>query len=280
MKKRSKVKLRVVIAVVVALISFFGISQYASSPGTYKKTIASLDDKKGTATGLAASATAASVAVSAIPSDVATPIADELAELSSYFIIILGAIYLEKYLLTIIGYVVFKLLIPIVCCLFIIDTVKENEQCRSIMRKLVSIGLVAILVIPGSEKVSTLIQSTYDSTIQETIDTVSETIEVEEDEEGGFSAIWSKVKGGVTGAVDTVKDTLNNFIEAIAVMIVTTCVIPIITMLFFIWAIKSILGVNINIPEKENLMIVKKGIRKKQKRENSLTQSDCEYPIE
>ena len=90
MKKMMRVNWRVMIAIVLSLVSFFMLSKYASSPETYKKTIASLDDKKATATGLAASATAASVAISAIPSDVATPVADELAELSSYFIIILG----------------------------------------------------------------------------------------------------------------------------------------------------------------------------------------------
>ena len=136
------------------------------------------------------------------------------------------------------------------------------------MKKLVTIGLLALLVIPGSDKISSIIQATYDTSIQNVIDSVPEEIEIEEDEEGVFSAIWGKVKGGVTGAVDTVKDTLNNFLEAIAVMIVTTCVIPIVTMLFFIWASKSILGVNINLPEKEQLMLVKKGIQKiKQKDE-------------
>ena len=262
MKKMMRVNWRVMIAIVLSLVSFFMLSKYASSPETYKKTIASLDDKKATATGLAASATAASVAISAIPSDVATHVADELAELSSYFIIILGAIYLEKFLLTIIGYVVFKFFIPVACILYIIDTVQGSEIFRNIIKKVITISLVVILIIPGSEKISTLIQATYDTSIQETIDSVSETIKIEEDEEGGISAIWGKVKDGVSSVYDTVKNTLDNFIEAIGVMIVTTCVIPIITMLFFVWVIKFILGVNINLPEKGQLMIVQRGMTK------------------
>ena len=262
MKKMMRVNWRVMIAIVLSLVSFFMLSKYASSPETYKKTIASLDDKKATATGLAASATAASVAISAIPSDVATPVADELAELSSYFIIILGAIYLEKFLLTIIGYVVFKFFIPVACILYIIDTVQGSEIFRNIIKKVITISLVVILIIPGSEKISTLIQATDDTSIQETIDSVSETIKIEEDEEGGISAIWGKVKDGVSSVYDTVKNTLDNFIEAIGVMIVTTCVIPIITMLFFVWVIKFILGVNINLPEKGQLMIVQRGMTK------------------
>ena len=62
--------------------------------------IQSLDDKKTTALELTAAATAASAAITLIPGDAGTPIADKLADLSSYFLIVVCAIYLEKYLVT------------------------------------------------------------------------------------------------------------------------------------------------------------------------------------
>ena len=79
--------------------------------------IQSLDDKKTTALELTAAATAASAAITLIPGDAGTPIADKLADLSSYFLIVVCAIYLEKYLVTITGLAAFKLLIPIGCIL-------------------------------------------------------------------------------------------------------------------------------------------------------------------
>ena len=80
-------------------------AKYTSSP-TMKinaHAIQSLDDKKTTALELTAAATAASAAITLIPGDAGTPIADKLADLSSYFLIVVCAIYLEKYLVTITG---------------------------------------------------------------------------------------------------------------------------------------------------------------------------------
>lgn len=102
-----------------ALLSFCVIAKYTSSP-TMKinaHAIQSLDDKKTTALELTAAATAASAAITLIPGDAGTPIADKLADLSSYFLIVVCAIYLEKYLVTITGLAAFKLLIPIGCIL-------------------------------------------------------------------------------------------------------------------------------------------------------------------
>lgn len=93
--------------------------KYTASP-TMKinaHAIQSLDDKKTTTLELTAAATAASAAITLIPGDAGTPIADKLADLSSYFLIVVCAIYLEKYLVTITGLAAFKLLIPIGCIL-------------------------------------------------------------------------------------------------------------------------------------------------------------------
>lgn len=55
-------------------------------------------------------------------------------------------------------------------------------------------------------------------------------------DDGGKSSFWSglvdKVENTVTGAKVNLENTLNRFIEAIAVMLVTSCVIPILVLLF------------------------------------------------
>ena len=43
----------------------------------------------------------------------------------------------------------------------------------------------------------------------------------------------------------TAENVLNRFIEALAVMIVTSCVIPILVLFFFVWVTKLILGVDL-----------------------------------
>ena len=41
---------------------------------------------------------------------------------------------------------------------------------------------------------------------------------------------------------------LSKFIEAAALLIVTSCVIPLAVILFFIWIIKMLIGIQVTIP--------------------------------
>ena len=47
---------------------------------------------------------------------------------------------------------------------------------------------------------------------------------------------------------ESARNSLSNFIEALAVMIVTSCIIPLLVLLFFLWLVKLILGVNVELP--------------------------------
>jgi hypothetical protein len=227
--------------------------------------IQSLDDKKTTALELTAAATAASAAITLIPGDVGTPIADKLADLSSYFLIVVCAIYLEKYLVTITGLAAFKLLIPIGCILLSLCFGFKKDLGRTIACKLVLFGLAIYLVVPVSVRVADLIDATYGASMENTIASAKQAtdeIKGEADtqsqgssssDDGGKSSFWSglvdKVENTVTGAKVNLENTLNRFIEAIAVMLVTSCVIPILVLLFFVWLVKLVLGVNITLPQ-------------------------------
>lgn len=53
---------------------------------------------------------------------------------------------------------------------------------------------------------------------------------------------------GVSTATANVENVLNNFIEALAILLVTSCLIPILVLIFFVWLVKMLLGLNIDIP--------------------------------
>ena len=77
--------LMAMVPLIAALLSVFVISKYASSARSDAQTIASLDEKKTTVMELTAASTAASAALTFIPGDGATPIAEKLADLESTF---------------------------------------------------------------------------------------------------------------------------------------------------------------------------------------------------
>ena len=47
---------------------------------------------------------------------------------------------------------------------------------------------------------------------------------------------------GVSTATSNVENVLNHFIEALAILLVTSCLIPILVVIFFIWLVKMALG--------------------------------------
>ena len=274
-EKQKKI-LFALIPIVIALLSFFVIARFTSSTEFNAKTIQSLDDKKTTVMELTAASTAASAAITLIPGDVGTPIANKLADLSSYFLIVLCAIYLEKYLVTITGYAAFKILVPIACVFFSGYLLWRKEILRVVAQKFLLFGLAVYLVIPASVKVADMIETTYASSIESTIETATQTTDEIESETGEsgqvddkssneksqsdsdsdskenaggfFSGLFNKVQEGVSTATANVENVLNNFIEALAILLVTSCLIPILVLIFFVWLVKMLLGLNIDIP--------------------------------
>ena len=283
-----------IVLLLVAILSITVVGKYASAPENHQKTIASLDEKKQTVMELTAASTVTSALITLLPGDTATPIAEKMADVSGYLLVVLCAIYLEKYLVTITGYVAFTYLIPIACGLWIFNLIFANATVRKLAAKLAVFGIAIFLVVPTSVKISDLIGDTYQAQIQETIDEAKNTQNILENsdmvndtgeaetgtgtteaaaantqektnsESGSVSNIfdWAKdafssAKDSVTNVVENVtisteelvqkvENSLNHFIEAVAVMIITSCVIPMLVLLLFFWMVKIVLDVDLS----------------------------------
>lgn len=224
--------------VVVALVSGFPLREHFSAPETYADTIATIDEKKANVLGLVASSTALSAAITAIPDDAGTPVAEKLMEVSGDLGIVLSVLYLEKYLLTIFGLAAFGILVPAACAL--------------LAAKLVALALVILVTIPASVAVTRMVDDTYTDSVAP-VEEVAETQPDERSEEGGSPLDFvlnlpNMVADGLTSITDGVLDQVNALIEWLAVMIVTSCVIPVIVLLFFLWVANAILGIDVSAP--------------------------------
>ena len=58
----------------------------------------------------------------------------------------------------------------------------------------------------------------------------------------------NSVKNTLSVTADSVKNMVNKFIDGLAVLIVTTCLIPVLVIVFFIWLVKLVLGSAISSP--------------------------------
>lgn len=223
------------IPIVIALISIFALSRLATSPDSFSGCAASLQDKRDDVLELTATSTALSAALSALPGDTATPIAEKLVDLSGYFLIILSALVLEKCLLAVSGYATFYVLIPIACicatAAILTSDSSRREVCKKIGIKMLAFGLAIFLVVPMSLKVSDIIEEAYTGNIENVIDDANNAADPE-----------SK------NLTQKAKEILNNFIDVLSIMVVTSCLIPIVVLIFLVWLCKIILGININVP--------------------------------
>ena len=284
-----------VILLLVAILSITVIGKYASAPENHQKTIASLDEKKQTVMELTAASTVTSALITLLPGDTATPIAEKMADVGGYLLVVLCAIYLEKYLVTITGYVAFTYLIPAACVLWILNLFFVNATVRKLAAKLSVFGIAIFLVVPASVKISDLIGDTYQAQIEATIedakstqnilensDMVNDTNETEDNGTGATGTATGNAQekensnsGSVTNIFDWAKDafssakdsvanvvenvtisteelvqkvenSLNHFIEAVAVMSITSCVIPMLVLLLFFWMVKIVLDVDLS----------------------------------
>lgn len=272
-KLNSKTIITVIALIIVAVLSIFVIAPFASSAKTHANSIKTLDEKKITVMELTAATAGSATALAAIPGDFTTPVSNQILQLSSYLLIVIGAIFLEKVLLTLTGLVAFKFLIPIACLLYAVYVFVEKDFLRNLALKLIAFGIVITLIVPVSVSVSNLIEKTHKDSITQTVEDaknaqneVNQT-EVEESQ-GDNGNIWdtvtSKVKEGISnigeGASKVIKkgeELLNKFIDAIAILLITSCVIPIVVLFAFIWLVKIIFSVNVPLP-KFNKNVLKK----------------------
>ena len=252
----SKKFLAAALLLALALVSFFPVAQKMSQPQTFSHAIESLDKKQETVLELTAASTAASAAITLLPGDAATPIAEKLADLSGYFLIVLCAIFLEKYLLTVTAGAAFRVLLLLAASLFFC-----RDTLRALSKKLALFALAVVLIIPTSIFLSDSIETTYRASIDATVESAMQTTEAigkatdenaDSEAKSGLSGLFSKVTEGVssaaTAAVDKLKHVLNDFLEALAVMLVTSCLIPVLVLVFFVWLLKLFLGVDTPAP--------------------------------
>lgn len=282
MKAQKKFHWIVAITLIaIAMVSFLFIAKWATSIKNYTWIVKTLNSMQEKALGLTATATALATGAAAIPGDATTPIANKLADVAGYMVFVYAAIIIEKYLLIITGFILFKICLPIGCIFMTIGNFihdKFKPKIFKFAKKSILLGLLLWLLVPASAWITNTINTVYTDTY--TID--SELIEnskksaeenskedssdqnTNDNTDNSDKSFWQNFKGKVedfttkaeekiSGTVTQFENALNQLIEGVAVMIVTTCFIPIGVLFAFLWIVKSIIGLNFSMPKLKKL---------------------------
>jgi|GEM_PF-861726 len=216
-----------------------------------------------------------SVGLSALPGDFATPIANELANLTSYFILIFALIAIQRVAFTILGYITFYVLIPLACVIGLTYLSTLNKGLLVISIKTAIFGLAIFAVIPlsviGGNFVHHYFTNEYEEEfvmnfyIPEVVEYAAEEIPVPDDDEdaGIFQRAWNSViraasnvgdavtgvvanvAGDITAARDAAVNAFNRLIRDIGIQLATSVAIPFLTMLLMFWLVRVLFSFDV-----------------------------------
>ena len=270
----------IVALVVMALLSGFVARPYFADTNTWNPVIETIDQKKGNVLALTTSCVALSAGITALPGDTGTPVAEQLAQLSGNLGIVLAVLYLEKYLLTILWSVGLGILIPFSLILFAVSLGihgrwSTSAVLRRVATRVLVVAMIGMALVPASVWVSQKVDETYRVSIEqaeqkaadaaEKTDTTekstdassktskkkSETTEsknVLEQLTDGASSLVTSVTSGAKQMTDEIVQQVTDLIEGVIVMIVTSCVIPLLVLMAFLWLGHVLLGIDISGP--------------------------------
>lgn len=251
-----------VLAVLIGGFSFFKGAELLEGTDFYGQTVEVLDEKKGNVMGMTAALVGTSTLITGLPDDMGTPVAEQLMDMTDWLLLVLCVVFLEKYGLTMLWMAACKVLIPLACILFIVDMVGEKRALRQIWMKLTVLSLVFMVAIPVGVKSAEMIEKTYETSIIEKAeagDELAQMMEADtEEKENWLQTIFGKVKDSAEAKLEKAKEVLVRYTEQTAVMLVTSCLIPVVVLLFLFWVCKTVIGLDVALPKQKTLRIIRR----------------------
>ena len=267
----KKLQIGLIIALVVlALLSGFVARPHFADTKTWDSTIEVIDQKKGNVLALTTSCVALSAGITALPGDTGTPVAEQLAQLSGNLGIVLAVLYLEKYLLTILWSVGLGILIPLALVLFAVSLGihgrwSTSAVLRRVATRVLVVAVIGMALVPASVWVSQKVDETYQVSIEQAEQKVTGAAEassskskkkseaktdknVLEQLTEGASSLLTSVTDSAKSMTDEVVQQVTDLVECVIVMIVTSCVIPLLVLVAFLWLGHVLLGIDISGP--------------------------------
>ncbi len=231
----------VALLLLLAVASVTRISPWATDPDNHTHSIEQTEDKIATVMTLSGGAAATAATLSLLPGDMCTPIAEQLAELAKYFLLILSALYMEKFLIVISGFITFTFVIPGSLILESISVIFNKKNLQTIALKVAFLGLVLFLIVPASVGLSDMVYQTQAQKVNNAVEVYNE-LDIEGEAQDGF---FDKITNIAGETLDKVTQFLSSLLESLAVMLVTACIIPLLVFVLLVWLVKTVFSSNV-----------------------------------
>lgn len=275
--------LAVLLAVVLIVLLEIPLAGHFTDEEAFPAVTELLDTQEKRLITMTTGAVTASTALAMIPGDSTTPVADELADMVSVFSIALGAVLLEKFLLTKLCWLSLRIIIPVGLVLLALAFVKRGWGGFHVGVKVLLFGIVLMSVIPLGGALSNSMETAYQDKLDAALGvhdevTAAQSEEVLSEEEAlarlessdrtltnwkdvlhyfssipqkaaeSFTEIPDVLNSGVTDLKENAQRWVEAFVAGLAVILVSTIAIPIGILLLGLWAVRTITGIPIPNP--------------------------------
>lgn len=256
----SKEKLVKILLIVFAVVFSFTVLTHVIPESKFvQDTVKHLEDGQNTIMKFSGTTIATSLSLSALPNDFASPLASTVSDLNTYFIFIFAVLFVEK-LLVIEGIkIALVWMIPAAGVLGILAILFEKDVFKNFAKKLLILGISVILVVPISTHFTETVCTDYLAYVDETIEEAeagANKINELMTEDAEDATFFDKLSSAFKTAIHDVNDLLAYFknvvkkcVNSVAVMIVTTFVLPMLVMLLFRWLLTELFALHLPQPK-------------------------------
>ncbi len=258
-KKYAESVRNILILVLIGVFSFFVITSWLPDRGFIKDSIESVEESSNTVMKFSAATLSTSLAISALPDDFATPLADSLADMNIYFIAILVMLHFEQLLIRYGVKLAFAIAIPAACGIGILSILLKKDLLKGIAAKVAVLGLAVALVVPCSTHITNYIAADLKAYVENTIadtedggDKLNEAMEGGTEEQTMFeklSDLFQTAINDMSNLMTHFQNTIRKCMNSIAILILTNCLMPIVNFFILKWILKETFHIALPMPQ-------------------------------
>ena len=258
-KKYAEPIRNILILVLIGVFSFFIITSWLPDRGFIKDSIEIVEESSNTVMKFSAATLSTSLAISALPDDFATPLADSLADMNIYFIAILVMLHFEQLLIRYGVKLAFAIAIPVACGIGILSILLKKELLKGIAARVAVLGLAVALVVPCSTHITNYIAADLKAYVENTIadtedggDKLNEAMEGGTEEQTMFeklSDLFQTAINDMSNLMTHFQNTIRKCMNSIAILILTNCLMPIVNFFILKWILKETFHIALPMPQ-------------------------------
>lgn len=257
-EKHAGLAVKILSLALVAALSFFVAASLLPQTEFVRNSLQSVEDSSSKVMEFSAATLSASLAISALPDDFATPLADSLADMNIYFVAILAVLFLEKILIQYGIKAAFAIFVPLACLVGILFVLTGRSLLRGLAVRLCILGLALALIVPCSTHITGIVASDLTDYVDETIEQAEKgagKLNEAMESGAGDQTVFEKLSNLFQTAIHSVsdlmlhfQDTIRKCMNSIAILILANCLMPLLTIFLLKWILGELFRIALPMP--------------------------------